>query len=103
MESMKSQSPSTKSQGVGCQVSGVIKLPGVRFQVSGKQKKLNTATCWSEAEIPSEAKRQRGTLNTETSRRSQSLPAKPLNSDLAPRTRFAMTNQNGLTNLFLEV
>jgi hypothetical protein len=43
------------------------KVSGVRFQVSGKQKKLNTETCWSEAEIPSEAKRQRGTLNTETS------------------------------------
>jgi hypothetical protein len=38
------------------------------FQVSGvreknnKSRTLNTETCWSEAEIPSEAKRQRGTL-----------------------------------------
>ncbi len=28
---------------------------------------MEAETCWSEAEIPSEAKRQRGTLNTETS------------------------------------
>jgi hypothetical protein len=34
--------------------------------VSGKKNK-KTETCWSEAEIPSEAKRQRGTLKPETS------------------------------------
>jgi hypothetical protein len=42
-------------------VSGVIQLPGVRFQVSGKRK-TKSETCWSEAEIPSEAKLKRGTL-----------------------------------------
>jgi len=36
--------------GVGCQVSGV------------REKNKKTETCWSEAEIPSEAKRQRETL-----------------------------------------
>jgi len=46
---MKSQTPSTISQGVRCQES------------------KKTKTCWSEAEIPSEAKRQRGTLKPETS------------------------------------
>jgi hypothetical protein len=39
-------------------------VSGVRFQVSGKQKK--TKTCWSEAEIPSAAKQQRETLKPET-------------------------------------
>ena len=34
-------------------------------QVSVKSGK-NAETCWSEAEIPSKEKRQRGTLNTET-------------------------------------
>ncbi len=68
-------------------VSGVNQLPGVRFQVSEKRN-IEAETCWSEAEIPSEAKRQRGTLNTETSSRSQSLTAKPSNSDLAQRTKF---------------
>ncbi len=46
-------------------VSGVPpeadQVPGVRFQVSGKRNR-ESETCWSEAEIPSEAKRQRGTL-----------------------------------------
>jgi hypothetical protein len=36
--------------------------------VSGKEKQKDPETCWSEAEIPSEAKRQRGTLNPETLR-----------------------------------
>ncbi len=55
--------PNPKHQISGCQVSGVnVEDSGVR-----KEKKLNTATCWSEAEIPSEAKRQRGTLKPETS------------------------------------
>jgi hypothetical protein len=36
--------------------------------VSGVRKKnIEAETCWSEAEIPSEAKRQRGTLKPETS------------------------------------
>ena len=35
------------------------------IQVSAKKNK-KTETCWSEAEIPSEAKLQRGTLKTET-------------------------------------
>jgi len=42
----------------------------LRIQVSGvrcQEKNIEAETCWSEAEIPSEAKRQRGTLNTETS------------------------------------
>jgi hypothetical protein len=51
---MKSQTPSTISQGVGCSAGGGS---GFRCQESKK-----TKTCWSEAEIPSEAKRQRGTL-----------------------------------------
>ena len=42
-------------------------VPGVRCQVSGVRKKnIEAETRWSEAEIPSEAKRQRGTLITET-------------------------------------
>jgi hypothetical protein len=36
------------------------KVSGVGFQVSGKN--IEAETCWSEAEIPSEAKRQRRTL-----------------------------------------
>ena len=32
--------PNSKHQISGFQVSGVIQVPGVRFQVSGKQKKL---------------------------------------------------------------
>jgi hypothetical protein len=47
-------------------VSGAIQLPGVRFQVSGKRN-IEAETCWSEAEIPSEAKRQRETLKPEAS------------------------------------
>ncbi len=43
-----------------CQVSNV-EDSGVRCQVSGKRN-IEAETCWSEAEIPSEAKRQRGTL-----------------------------------------
>jgi len=39
---------------------------GVRCQVSGKRN-IEAETCWSEAEIPSEAKRQRETLKPETS------------------------------------
>jgi len=36
--------------------------------VSGvREEKQKTETCWSEAEIPSEAKRQRGTLKLDTS------------------------------------
>jgi len=42
-----------------------LRALGVRFQVSGKRNR-KPETCWSEAEIPSEAKRQRETLNTET-------------------------------------
>ena len=43
-------------------MSGVnVEDSGVRFQVSGKRN-IEAETCWSEAEIPSEAKRQRGTL-----------------------------------------
>ena len=44
----KPRIPSTKSQGVRCQVSG--------------KRNIKAEACWSEAEIPSEAKRQRGTL-----------------------------------------
>jgi hypothetical protein len=40
-------------------VSDVIEIPGVR------KKNVEAETCWSEAEIPSEAKRQRGTLQSE--------------------------------------
>jgi|GEM_PF-3983293 len=36
-------------------------IGGFRCQVSGKRN-IEAETCWSEAEIPSEAKRQRGTL-----------------------------------------
>ena len=42
-----------------------FQVSGVRCQVSGNIS-IEAETCWSEAEIPSEAKRQRGTLNTET-------------------------------------
>jgi hypothetical protein len=42
-----------------------FRVSGVRCQVSAKRN-IETATCWSEAEIPSEAKRQRGTLKYET-------------------------------------
>jgi len=38
---------------------------GFGCQVSGKRN-IQAETCWSEAEIPSEAKRQRGTLKPET-------------------------------------
>lgn len=37
LQNIKFQAPN-----LGFQVSGVIKLPDVRFQVSGKKKKLNT-------------------------------------------------------------
>jgi hypothetical protein len=47
-------------------VSGAIQLPGVRFQKK-KKRNIEAETCWSEAEIPSEAKRQRETLKPETS------------------------------------
>ena len=40
-------------------------VSGVRCQVSGNESE-KAETCWSEAEIPSEAKRKRETLNTET-------------------------------------
>jgi len=43
-------------------VSGVIQVPGFRCQ--GREKKAES--CWSEAEIPSEAKRQQGTVKSET-------------------------------------
>jgi hypothetical protein len=43
-----------------------LRVSGVGCQVSGKRNK-EAETCWSEAEIPSEAKRQRGTLKPETS------------------------------------
>ena len=39
----------------------MIKVSGLGFQVSGKRY-AEAETCWSEAKIPSEAKRQRGTL-----------------------------------------
>ena len=53
--------------GVRCRVSGVrCQVSGVGCQVSGKRN-IEAETCWSEAEIPSEAKRQRGTLKPETS------------------------------------
>ncbi|MEE8317194.1 MAG: hypothetical protein V3W07_06360 [Syntrophobacteria bacterium] len=56
--------------------------------MSGKKNK-KTETCWSEAEIPSEAKRQRGTLKPQSLR-----PAKPLNSD--PRKAgFSILNKSG--------
>jgi hypothetical protein len=42
-----------------------LRVSGVGFQVSGK-KNTKAETCWSEVEIPSEAKRQRGTLKPET-------------------------------------
>jgi hypothetical protein len=46
----------------------------LRIQVSGVRKKnIEAETCWSEAEIPSEAKRQRGTLKPETSTRARHL------------------------------
>jgi hypothetical protein len=38
-----------------------LKVSGVGCQVSGKRN-IEAETCWSEAEIPSEAKRQRETL-----------------------------------------
>jgi hypothetical protein len=41
--------------------SGMVEDSGVRIQVSGKRNMV-AETCWSEAEIPSEAKLQRGTL-----------------------------------------
>jgi hypothetical protein len=47
------------------QVSGVRCQEEWRFQVSGvrcQEKNIEAETCWSEAEIPSEAKRQRETL-----------------------------------------
>jgi hypothetical protein len=45
-------------------VSGVnVEDSGVRCQVSGKRK-IEAETYWSEAKIPSEAKRQRGTLKS---------------------------------------
>ena len=43
-------------------MSGVnVEDSGVRCQVSGKRN-IGAETCWSEAEIPSEAKRQQETL-----------------------------------------
>ncbi len=51
-----------------------LRVSGVGCQVSGKKNK-KTETCWSEAEIPSEAKRQRGTLKPETSIFSSTLQA----------------------------
>jgi hypothetical protein len=50
--------------GVRFQVSG-FKVSGFGFQVSAKTAR-KSETCWSEAEIPSEAKGQRGTLKPET-------------------------------------
>jgi len=49
-------------------VPGDVRVSGVppeADQVSGKRD-IEAETCWSKEEIPSEAKRQRGTLNTET-------------------------------------
>jgi hypothetical protein len=40
-----------------------LRVSGVRCQVS--EKNIEAETCWSEAEIPSEAKRQRETLKPE--------------------------------------
>jgi len=47
-------------------VPGDVRVSGFRCQVSGKRNR-EAETCWSEAEIPSEAKLQRGTLKPETS------------------------------------
>jgi hypothetical protein len=48
-------------------LNGFVGKDGERLKVSGVRKKNEEAeTCWSEVEIPSEAKRQRGTLNTGT-------------------------------------
>jgi hypothetical protein len=44
-----------------CQEMSGFQVSGVRCQVSGKRN-IEAETCWSEAEIPSEAKLQRGTL-----------------------------------------
>ena len=48
-------------------------VSGVRFQVSGRRN-VKAETCWSEAEIPSAAKRQRGTLKPETLVVERSVP-----------------------------
>ena len=48
-----------KFQATNLKVSGVIEIPGVRCQ---DKENIQTETCWSEAEIPSDVKRQRGTL-----------------------------------------
>jgi hypothetical protein len=49
---------------VFCQAPFSYQVSGFRFQVS--EKNIEAETCWSEAEIPSEAKRQRGTLKPAT-------------------------------------
>jgi len=59
LRNIKFQAPSLRVSGVGCQVSG--------------ERKIEAETCWSEAEIPSEAKRQRGTLKPETSTKARNL------------------------------
>jgi len=49
-------------------VPGDVRVSGVppeADQVSGKRD-IEAETCWSEAEIPSEAKRQRGTLKPQS-------------------------------------
>jgi hypothetical protein len=58
------QGVSLKVSGVRCRVSGV-EVSGVRCRVSGTIN-IEAETCWSEAEIPSEAKRQRGTLKPQS-------------------------------------
>ena len=62
MQNIKFQAPNLRMSGVPPEADQVS---GVRCQVSGKRNKKAEA-CWSEAEIPSEAKRQRGTLKPET-------------------------------------
>jgi len=65
----------------------VVQVPGVGCQVSGKRN-IEAETCWSEAEIPSEAKRQRGTLKPQS---------------LSKHRTFSLTMRGGmLTSAFLD-
>jgi hypothetical protein len=68
----------------------VIEVSGVGFQVSGKRK---NATCWSEAEIPSEAKRQWAVKNNSVYVLKNSMPHAPCPEPcalcLVPQTSFA--------------
>ena len=70
------------------QIKCLVKHHSVtRCQVSGKRN-IEAETCWSEAEIPSEAKRQRGTLKPRS---------------LSNRRTFFLTMRGGmLTSAFLD-